>query len=46
VVDILDSGVAECSWFLLVRLFRLPFAIWQSLVLDVLTVSGLSLFLL
>jgi hypothetical protein len=33
VVGIMCSHDAQCSWFLLVRFFRLPFAIWKSLVL-------------
>ena len=46
VVGVLGSDYAEWSWFLLVRFLLLPFAIWQSLVLDVLAVFGWSLFLL
>jgi hypothetical protein len=46
VVGILGSDDAHWSWFLLVRFLYLPFAIWSSLVLDVLAVSGWSLFLL
>ena len=46
VVGILDFNDAQWSWVLLVRFFCLPFAIWYSLVLDVLAVSGRSLFLL
>jgi hypothetical protein len=45
-VGVLGSDDAEWSWFLLVRILHLPFAIWLSLVLDVLAVSGWSLFLL
>jgi hypothetical protein len=33
VLGILGSDDAQCSWFLLVRFLRLPFAIWKSLVL-------------
>ena len=46
VVGVLGSDDAEFSWFLLVRFLHLPFAIWKSLVLDVLAGSGWSLFLL
>jgi hypothetical protein len=45
-VGVLGSDDGECSWRLLVRFVRLPFAIWQSLVLVVIVVSGWSLFLL
>jgi hypothetical protein len=40
VVGELGSDVDKQSWFLLVRFLYLPFAIWLSLVLDVLAVSG------
>jgi hypothetical protein len=33
VVGILVSDDAQCSWFLLVRILRLPFVIWKSLLL-------------
>jgi hypothetical protein len=46
VLGVLGFDDAEWSWFLLVRFSCLPFAIWQSLVLDALAVSGWSLFLL
>jgi hypothetical protein len=46
VVGILDSDDAEWSWCLLVIFLCLPFSIWQSLMLDVLAVSGWSLFFL
>jgi hypothetical protein len=42
-VVVLGSNDAEWSWFLLVRLLSLPFTIWESLVLDVLPVSGWTL---
>jgi hypothetical protein len=45
-VAILGSDDSEWSWFLLVGFLGLPFTIWQSLVLDILAVSGWSLFLL
>ena len=46
VVGVLGFDVAQYSWFLLVRFLSLPFAIWKSLVLDILGVSGWSLILL
>jgi hypothetical protein len=46
VVGVVCSDGAQWSWFLLVRFLHLPFAIWKSLVLYVLAVSGWSLFLL
>ena len=46
VVGVLGSDDVEWSWFVLVRFLHLPFAICLSLVLDVLAISGWSLFLL
>jgi hypothetical protein len=46
VVGELGSDGVKQSWFLLVRFLHLPFTMWLSLVLDVLAVSGWSLFLL
>ena len=46
VVGELGSDVAMRPWFLLVVLLCLPFAIWLSLVLVGIVVSGWSLFLL
>jgi hypothetical protein len=46
VVGVLGSDDVKWSGFLLVRFLHLPFAIWLSLVLDVLAVSGWSLFFL
>ena len=46
VVGVLCSDDAEWSWFLLVRLLRLRFAIWLSLALVVIDVSCWSLVLL
>ena len=45
-VGVLGSDDAVWSWFLLVRFFCLPFAIWYYLVLVVLALSGWSFFLL
>jgi hypothetical protein len=33
VVGVLGSDDAQCSWFPLVRILHLPFAIWKSMVL-------------
>ena len=46
VLGVLGFDDAEWSWFLLVRFLHFPLAIWKSLLLDVLAVSGSSLFLL
>ena len=46
VLGVLGSDDSEWSWFLLVGFLGLPFTIWQSLVLDILAVSGCSLFIL
>jgi hypothetical protein len=45
-VGVLGSDDGEQYWFLLVKFLRLPLAIWQSLVLVVIVVSGWSLFLM
>jgi hypothetical protein len=45
-VKVLDSDEGELSWFLLVRFLSFPLAIWLSLVLVVIFVSGWILFLL
>jgi hypothetical protein len=45
-MGILGSGDAHWFLLLLVRFLCLPFAIWKSLLLDDLAVSGWSLFLL
>jgi hypothetical protein len=45
VMGVLVSDDADWSWFVS-KILHLPNAIWQSLVLDVLAVSGWSLFLL
>jgi hypothetical protein len=42
VVVVLGTDDAEWSWFLFIRFLHLSFTIWQSLVLDVLAVSGWS----
>jgi len=39
-VGVLHSDGGEWSWFLLVRFLPLPFAIWKSLELVVIVVSG------
>jgi hypothetical protein len=39
-VGVLCSDDGEWSWFLLVRFLYLPFAIWYSLELVVIVVSG------
>ena len=39
-VGVLGSDDGEWSWFLLVRFLRLPLAIWYSLELVVIVVSG------
>ena len=39
-VGVLHSDDGDWSWFVLVRFLRLPFAIWQSLFLVVIVVSG------
>jgi hypothetical protein len=39
-VGVLCSDDGELSWFLLVRFLHLPFAIWKSLELVVIVVSG------
>jgi hypothetical protein len=44
-VGVLRSDDDEWPWFLLVRFLRLPFAIWLSLELVVIVVSGWSLIL-
>ena len=45
-VGVLGSDDGELSWFLFVRFLCLPIAIWLSLALVVIVVSGWSLFLL
>jgi hypothetical protein len=39
-VGVLGPDDGELSWFLLVRFLSLPFAIWKSLELVVIVVSG------
>ena len=46
VLGVLGSDDSEWSWFLLVMILGLTFAIWKSLALVVIAVTDWSLFLL